>query len=175
MHSLHRWFAVAALFTCLGLCWSADKEEEKERKLSKEEQLLVDLTNEARKEKGLKPLKVNFLLNKSATYYSGVMIKQREKAIKLMEKKDHVVHELDGKKVGDRLDDVKYDWTDCGENVAAAYAADQMKKVHEGWMASKYHRDNILDKAFTEVGMAVVKHPDRKEWYITEVFGSTGK
>jgi uncharacterized protein YkwD len=167
-----RWLAVAGFLTCLGLSWAADKEEE-EVKLSKEEQILVDLANQTRKKEKLGVLKVNPLLNKAAVYYSGVMIKQPDKARKLMEKLDHAAHELDGKKIGDRLDDFKYDWTECGENVALAFSLDQMKKVHDSWMGSKYHRENILDKKFTEIGIAVVKHPDRKnEWYITQIFGT---
>lgn len=168
----HRWVAVAALFACLGLSWAADEKKEEKGKLSKEEQILVDLVNEARKKEKLDALKVEPLLNKAAAAYSQVMIKDFKKARALMEKMDPKAHEIDGTTVGKRCDDAGYDYTECGENVAMAFSLDQMKKVHDSWMGSKYHRANILDKKFTEIGIAVVKHPDRNEWYITQVFGT---
>jgi uncharacterized protein YkwD len=169
MQLRHRWIALAALFACLGLCAAADKDEKV--KLSKEEQYLVDLANEARKEEKLGALKVDPLLCKAAANYSRVMIKDAKKAHELLDKGDPKIHEIDGTNVGKRLDDVGYDYTDCGENVAIAYNLDQMKKVHESWMGSKYHRANILGKEFKDIGIAVAKHPDRDEWFITQVFG----
>jgi len=166
----HRWVALAALLACLGLCSAADKDDK--AKLTKEEQYLVDQVNEARKKEKLGAVKVDPVLCKAAAGYSQVMIKNYKKARELMDKKDPKVHEVDGTNVGKRLDDVGYDYTECGENVAVAFSLDQMKKVHDNWMSSKYHRENILDKKFQEVGIAVVKHPDRNEWFITQVFGT---
>jgi uncharacterized protein YkwD len=168
----HRWLALAALLACLGFCTAADKDDKP--KLSKEEQYLVDQVNEARKKENLGALKVDPLLCKAAANYSQVMIKNDKKARELMDKKDPKVHEVDGTNVGKRCDDVGYDYTECGENVAISYgvSAEQIKKVHDNWMGSKYHRANILDKKFQEIGIAIVKHPNGKEWFITQVFGS---
>jgi uncharacterized protein YkwD len=166
----HRWGALAALFACLGLGVAADKDEKVQ--LSKEEQILVDLANEARKEQKLGAVKVNALLCKAAAGYSKVMIKDAKKAHELFDNKDAKIHEIDGSNVGKRLDDVRYDYTQCGENVAIAYKLDQMKKTHENWMGSQYHRANILSKEFAEIGIAVVKRPDSDEWFITQVFGT---
>ena len=170
MHIPCSWVAVVAFSACLGIGSAADKKED--AKLSKEEQQLVDLANEARKKQKLPALKVNALLNKAAANYSRVMIKNAKKAVEMMAKKDPKVHELDGTTVGKRFDDLGYNYTEFGENVAVAYNLNQMKAVHDAWMKSKFHRDNILDKLFAEIGLAVVKHPDRNEWYITQVFGT---
>lgn len=170
MHIFFRWVAVVGFLVGFGLSWAAG--EEKPVKLSKEEQYLVDLTNEARQKEKLPALKVHPLLNKAAANYSQVLIKNAEKAVEMMAKKDKMVHELDGTTVGKRFDDLGYNYTEFGENVAVAYNLNQMKAVHDAWMKSKFHRDNIMDKLFAEIGLAVVKHPNRNEWYITQVFGT---
>jgi len=168
-----RWIALVACLTCLGICAAADKDEP--AKPSKDEQLLIDLANEARTKAKLKPLKPNALAAKAAANYSAFMAKNGKKARALMEKGDAKVHELDGKNPGKRLDEVEYDWGNCGENVAMAFSLDQLKQVHQRWMDSKYHRESILGKDFEEIGIAIVKNPDKNEWFITQVFGTLQK
>ncbi|MBY0527156.1 MAG: CAP domain-containing protein [Gemmataceae bacterium] len=166
-------FAIAGFVT---VPWSAgaDKKEEKP-KVSKEVQLLLDLTNEARAKQKLPPLKSNDTLAKAAMAFSGVMIKNDKKARELMDNRDPKVHELGGKNVDKRLDDVGYEWTECGENVAIALKGDQFRPVFEAWMKSKVHHDNIVSTKYDEIGIGIVKHPDKMEWYITQIFGSRGK
>lgn len=172
MRCLSRAVAVV-LLAGVGFAAAADKDDP--AKISKEEQLLIDLANEARAKEKLPALKPNAKIAKAAAGYSAFMTKNSKQARELMEKSDEKVHELDGKGHGKRLDDVSYDWSVCGENVALAYSLDQIKLVHERWMASKYHRANILNKEYEEIGIGVVKHPDKKEWYITQVFGTQQK
>ena len=40
----------------------------------------------------------------------------------------------------------------------------------KGWMNSKVHRENILDPAFTEIGIGVARN-DKGEVYYTQDFG----
>lgn len=71
------------------------------------------------------------------------------------------------------LDKVGYNYVYAGENLAVNFfdSAD----VHRAWMNSPAHRENLLDKKFTEVGvgMAPGKFEGRDSLYIVEFFGST--
>lgn len=157
-----RWAAALALGTCLAL--SAAAEEKEMPKLTREEQLLVDLTNKARAKEKLGELKLNAVLQKVAAAHSANMVKQSK-----------LEHELDGKRVLDRLDDAGYDYTFCGENIGMRSDLKGMDKVFEAWMKSKTHRENILNGKFDEIGLAIVKHPKKDEWYVTQVFGTTAE
>ena len=50
-----------------------------------------------------------------------------------MAKKGEMKHVLDGKDVEARLDDVKYDFRKCGENIAMSDGA-SLKEIMKGWM-----------------------------------------
>jgi hypothetical protein len=71
------------------------------------------------------------------------------------------------------LDKVGYNYIYAGENLAVNFfdSAD----VHRAWMNSPAHRENLLDKKFTEVGIGVApgKFQDRDSFYVVEFFGST--
>lgn len=153
---------LAAAFVTAGLLSGALADEKDTAKLSPEEKLLVELTNQARAKEKLSSLKVNPLLMKAAALHTANMARQGK-----------LEHELDGKKVGDRLDDLGYKWAECGENVATD--SDPTEAV-KGWMESKGHRENILDRHYEEIGVALVRNPkDKDEWYFTQVFGKQKK
>jgi uncharacterized protein YkwD len=59
----------------------------------------------------------------------------------------------------------KYDWSYAGENIAYG---DNVKQIHQMFMASPSHRKNILRKSFKYVGCNAV-HSDGWLW-LTEVF-----
>ena len=62
--------------------------------------------------------------------------------------------------------EVTQDWAKLGENVGVGDNADQ---IHQAFMNSPAHRANILDGAFTRVGIGVVRGGDGRIW-VTEVF-----
>jgi hypothetical protein len=62
--------------------------------------------------------------------------------------------------------EVTQDWTKLGENVGVGDNPDQ---IHQAFMNSPAHRANILDGAFTRVGVGVVRGGDGRIW-VTEVF-----
>ncbi len=158
-----RW--TAALIAVSGLMSLAPAADDKaEPKLSKEEQLLVDLTNKARAKEKLPEVKVNALLMKAAQGHSANMAKQHK-----------LTHELDGKRVKDRLDDLKYDWELCGENVGNLNNLKLLQGLFDSWMKSPEHRKNILQKEFDEIGIALVHDPKGNLYYVTQVFGTQGK
>jgi uncharacterized protein YkwD len=153
---------LALLWTCgLGLCADqpANKNEPKFTP-SKEEQLLIDLTNKERDKEGLPPLKPNEKLFKAARDHAANMAKQN-----LMK------HELDGKTPLDRVKAVGYVPSYSGENIAAGFPpAEAIKK----WMGSEGHRANILSKDLTEIGVGIGKNLEGKPFY-AQVFGSPAK
>ena len=54
-----------------------------------------------------------------------------------------------------------------GENIAAAYSADQAMDL---WMNSSGHKANILDSEFTSTGIGVIKSPSGINYYV-QCFG----
>jgi len=125
-------------------------------KLTKEEQGVIDLTNEERKKADLPPLKANLKLMVAARGHAENMAKQ--------DKLDHV---LDEKQPADRVKAAGYDYGYLGENVAWNQA--DPKEVLESWMNSQNHKDNILNKDYAEIGVAVAKNA-KGERYWVQVF-----
>lgn len=64
-------------------------------------------------------------------------------------------------------------WSSWGENVgwtsaAGAAPTDVAASVHDGWMHSEGHRDNLLNPDFTQIGIGVAVGPNG--WYLTQDF-----
>lgn len=163
-----RLFAVGLLLFAVALAQAVQAPEKKDEKpkLSKEEQQILDLTNEARAKMKLPPFKPNALLAQAALAHNQNMAKQK--------KIDHI---LDGKNPADRADAVKYDWASCNENLAWIEKNGKIQMIFDGWMKSKVHRDNILGD-FEEIGISV--HEDKSKgglggWFFTQVFGTQRK
>jgi uncharacterized protein YkwD len=150
-------FWLAIILLGAALAW-ADESAEKEPKLTKEEQLVLDLTNEARAKEKLPPLKVNATLVKVARAHSANMAKQHK-----------MEHELDGKTPAQRLDDAGYDYRSMGENIAAGDKPVSIRKIFQGWMESEGHREHIMSPKFDEIGIGIAA--DKREYYYTQVFG----
>jgi uncharacterized protein YkwD len=137
-----------------------------EVKLSADEKALVELANKARAEEKLPPLKVNALLCKAARQHTINMGKQEKMS-----------HELDGKKVGQRVAEVGYDYRKVGENLAMSKPktdADDPPPapadIHKMWMESKGHRANILEPKYREIGINMGISA-KGTYYYTVVFG----
>lgn len=61
---------------------------------------------------------------------------------------------LDGRSAGDRITAAGYAWRTYGENIAAGYST--VDSVMDGWTASPGHCANLMNPAFTEIGLACV-------------------
>lgn len=127
---------------------------------------VLNLTNQERSEKGLKPLKLNNQLINIAEDHSQSM------AIN-----DFVAHKdpTDGSSSQDRIEDGGYKWSRWGENVAAGQSTPE--DVMNGWMKSPGHRSNLLNPNFTEMGigyefLANDKGSVNYNHYWTQVFGT---
>ena len=144
---------VIGLAVFLGCAQAEDK-----LTISKEAQEIIDLTNKARAKQKLPPLKPNPLLFKSAKVTAELLAKQK--------KSEHVIN---GKDPGQRIDDVKYNWEECGENLADWDRLDP-KRIVEGWLNSPVHRAEIMNKAFNEIGIGIVKI-GKGDYYYVQHFG----
>jgi uncharacterized protein YkwD len=71
----------------------------------------------------------------------------------------------DGSSSADRARRVGYDFCIVGENISMGHTS--IQTAMQGWMASKGHRDNILNRKFTEMGIGIADGAH----YVT-VFGS---
>ncbi|NOS67167.1 MAG: hypothetical protein HOO67_02270 [Candidatus Peribacteraceae bacterium] len=110
---------------------------------------VLDLVNRERKKKGLPALKSNPLLERSAQAHADNMVKQK-----------FFSHESpDRAKPEDRIRAAGYFVKPCncavtfsyGENIAKGQKT--AKDVMTAWMNSKIHRDNILKREFTDLGV----------------------
>jgi uncharacterized protein YkwD len=146
----------------------ADKGKNKDSagKLNADEKALVELTNKTRAEAKLSQLKINPLLCKVARQHTLNMAKQEKMS-----------HELDGKKVAQRVTDAGYDYRKIGENLALSKPIEDPNApapppadIHKKWMDSKGHRANILEPKFTEIGISMCLSA-KGTYYYTVVFG----
>ena len=118
---------------------------------------VVDLVNAERAKAGCKALSINDKLMTAAQRHS-------------QDQADHqnMSHTgSDGSNAGLRLDRVGYAWRTYGENVA--WNQKTPAAVMDAWMNSSGHRANILNCAFTEIGVGIA---DSNGPYWTQVFAA---
>jgi len=123
---------------------------------------VIEWTNTQRKNNGLPPLKENLNLDLSA-----------EIKVEDMFKNQYFAHESpSGKGVVDLAAAVGYDYIMIGENLALGnFENDEI--LVQSWMDSPGHRENILNKNYQEIGVAVVKgtYGGRTTWLAVQHFG----
>lgn len=74
----------------------------------------------------------------------------------------HMSHQgSDGTRVGDRLTATGYNWRNAGENVA--WNQRSVEQVVNAWKGSPGHCQNIMNPAYTFMGLA------EEDWYWTQV------
>lgn len=129
--------------------------------LTADEKRVIELLNAERAKADLPPLKANAKLMKAARAHSANMAGQKQLA-----------HDLDGKGPGERLEDVGYTHAGWGENCAAGQRtpADAITC----WMNSPPHKSNMLNKNYSEIGVAVARSADGTAYW-TQVFGIPGR
>lgn len=108
----------------------------------------VAITNQRRAEAGLAPVSSNNLLMQAAASHSADQASRST-----------MTHTgSNGSDAGQRISALGYSWGTWGENVAAGYGS--ASSVMDGWMNSSGHRANILNPAFTEIGVASAASAD---------------
>jgi uncharacterized protein YkwD len=75
----------------------------------------------------------------------------------------------DGSNAGDRISAAGYQAGTWGENVAAGYTS--ASSVVAGWMGSSGHRANILNPAFTQIGVASATAADGTRYWTMVLAG----
>jgi len=124
---------------------------------------ILDFTNKQRKENGSLPaLSQNSKLNQIASL-----------RIKDMFEKEYFEHQSpSGIGASDIAHDIGYDYILVGENIALGNFSGDADLV-QAWMDSPGHRANILNKRYTEIGIAAEKglYKGKKVWLAVQIFG----
>jgi hypothetical protein len=130
--------------------------------LPRTEAAIIEMTNQFRKENRLGSLKRNPALAAAARAFADYLAATGKFA-----------HKADGREPYQRAEAQGYRYCLVAENLAlnldsrgfetTALAGD----VVEGWINSPPHRQNLLQKNATEVGVAVVPAPDRDPKFIS--------
>lgn len=122
---------------------------------------VLDFTNRARKEEGLKPL----IINQKLSVVAG-------KRMNDMFARGYFEHVSPiGESASTVADDVSYDYITIGENIAMGNFADDQALVL-AWMNSPGHRANIVHIRYTEIGIAVGKalYNGKSTWIAVQIF-----
>ena len=119
----------------------------------------VTLTNQQRVNAGLAPLNANGALNNAAAAHSADQAARNQ-----------MTHTgSNGSNAGDRIRAAGYQPGTWGENVAAGYTS--ASSVVAGWMGSSGHRANILNPAFTQIGVASATAADGTRYWTMVLAG----
>ena len=103
--------------------------------------LVIDLVNVERAANNLPPLQYNEKLTVAARLHSQDMGNN-----------NYFSHtSQDGQAFNERILDAGYDYSACGENIAAGYTTPEA--VVAGWMDSEGHRANILSPDYCDIGV----------------------
>jgi uncharacterized protein YkwD len=119
--------------------------------------------NEERRRAGLQPLTLEPRLTAAAQRHAEDMLQH-----------SYFAHRgTDGRTVRERARAAGYSWQAVGENIAVGQLSP--KEVVESWMRSPGHRDNILDRRYTQtgIGMALGRDPKTGEYRVlwVQTFG----
>jgi uncharacterized protein YkwD len=133
-----------------------------------EEKTMIDLTNLERRKVGRSELQFNDILAQAARKHSENMAKLNIFA-----------HEVEGKNVDYRVQQVGYRYRTVGENLSYSWSNGypfshphySVEKAVIGLMNSPGHKENILHPEFTQIGIGIHITPDGRK-YFTQVFGT---
>ncbi|MEO1542548.1 MAG: CAP domain-containing protein [Pseudomonadota bacterium] len=131
------------------------------------EMQIIALTNEVRAEQSLAPVKRNTQLDQAAIDYA-----------RLLAATNKFAHDADGRGPEDRAVEAGYKYCQIAENLALhlnsrGFSSNGLAELAmEGWLNSPGHRRNLLQPHVTEIGIAVVRAPDKHPKYISvQLFG----
>lgn len=117
---------------------------------------------------GERPLTLNRRLSEAARKHAEDMARR-----------DFVDHQSpDGRGLQDRIASVGYPWRVIAENVAAGLSSPE--STVDSWMTSPGHRDNMLNREYTEAGVGYATPPKdgkrpRYSHYWVVVFGARSR
>jgi uncharacterized protein YkwD len=153
-------------FLMLSLCLAAPAETTSinSGKETSIEQLIIQYTNSERSNYGLSLVVPDSRLMNAARHQAKNMADR--------DTLSHVLNYADLPSVQDRLSYYGYPFWTYGENIA--YGRDTAHEVVADWMNSPGHRQNVLNSAFTEIGVGVAYYPAQGYLrpYYCQVFGA---
>lgn len=126
--------------------------------ITPQEAEILHLTNQERKNAGLKSLTINSQLMEAARAQSDNMALESD-----------LSHEVNGRDLVSRIETSGYPYSNVGENIAQSTYS--INHVINMWMKSEGHRKNILNSNFEEMGIGITVAPNGDKYY-TQVFGS---
>ena len=128
---------------------------------------IVEMTNAFRQEGRLGQVKPNAVLTAAARAFADYLAKSGKFA-----------HEADGRKPAERAEAQGYRYCLVAENLAMNLDSRGFetkalaRQAVDGWKNSPGHRANLLQPIVTEIGVAVVRAPDRDPKFISvQLFG----
>jgi hypothetical protein len=134
--------AVFALFACAGSSAHAQITNQESA------QILLENLNAERTGHGLRPLAVDPALAVAAQRHADLMLQE-----------DMLEHELPGEQgLAQRCQAAGAQFSSIAENIAEGGS---LKLIHQSWIESQAHHDNILGPAFTSVGIGVARQGRR--------------
>jgi len=105
---------------------------------------IIELTNQERAQRGLNTLQANALLTSAAYAKANNMFQEQYW--------DHFGP--NGETPWQFIKAAGYAYTYAGENLAKGFTTSE--GVHQAWMASPTHRDNIVSDKYRDIGIAIV-------------------
>jgi uncharacterized protein YkwD len=127
---------------------------------------IVDKTNRLRTEHGRDPLESAADLEEAAEYFADYMART-----------DEYGHMADGRQPSERAQQHGYEYCIVAENIATHNRSDAQSEQAaaeqwvQGWIDSPEHRDNMLDPAVTEIGVAAAYSEQSGFYYAVQMFG----
>ena len=124
---------------------------------------LVSLTNASRAESGLSALTTNSQLESAA----------QAKAADMFENQYFAHNSPQGKTPWDFIKSANYSYVYAGENLAIGYG--DSAELHNDWMNSPTHRENIMNPNYREIGIASVDgvYEGANTTIVVQEFGSS--
>ncbi len=126
---------------------------------------IIQLTNEERAKRGLNPLKSDANLASAA----------HAKANDMFEKQYWDHFGPNGESPWDFIRGSGYEYVYAGENLGKGFTTSE--GVHQAWMASPTHRDNIISANYEDIGIAIVSGELHGETLIlvVQMFGNRSR
>ncbi len=123
---------------------------------------IIELTNEERVKREMQPVKANAYLTSAA----------HAKANHMFEKQYWDHFGPDGESPWEFIKASGYDYMYAGENLGKGFNTSE--GVHQAWMASPTHKENILTEHYEDIGIAVISGSLQNESVVlvVQMFGS---
>jgi uncharacterized protein YkwD len=127
---------------------------------------IIQKTNQFRQSEELQTVRTNPELMETARYFADYMAKTNRYG-----------HTADGQRPSQRAKDHDYQYCLISENIAYQYSSagfqteELAESFFEGWKHSPGHRENMLEPAVTETGVAVAQSPDTGYFFAVQMFG----